>query len=211
MIELFVSAFALGVLFNVMPGAIFAESLRRGIRGGFGPALGVQVGSLLGDFVWAVLGLAGAAALFALPCIEGPLALVGAALLAWMGWQGVQDAMGPMPAFDPAAGPMLDRSAVAAGAGLSLSNPMNITYWAALGGTISALGIANPGWTSFIVFLGGFMMASVLWCFVCAGAIAWTRRFLNPLAWRLINLGCGAGLALFAVMIVWRIISNQTA
>src|SRR4028118_2062291 len=67
MIELFVSAFFLGLLFNAMPGAVFAESLRRGLRGGFGPAFAVQAGSLAGDLVWAVLGVLGAAALFPPP------------------------------------------------------------------------------------------------------------------------------------------------
>ncbi len=212
MIDLFVSAFALGVLFNAAPGSVFAESLRRGVRGGFAPALGVQVGSLLGDLVWAVLGLAGAAALFALPYVEAPLALVGAALLAWMAWQGVKDAAGPVPAFEPAAAPSsLDRSALVAGAALSLSNPMNVTYWAALGGTVTALGAANPGAAASLVFLGGFMASSVLWCFACAGAIAWTRRFVGPLAWRAINLGCAAGLAFFAGTIVWRVASGWAA
>ncbi|HZH25940.1 MAG TPA: hypothetical protein VEY95_02050 [Azospirillaceae bacterium] len=55
------------------------------------------------------------------------------------------------------------------------------------------------------------MVASVPWCFACAGAIAWTRRFVSPLAWMLVNLGGGAGLAFFAVMIVWRILSNWMA
>lgn len=34
MLSLFLSAFFLGLLFNAAPGAIFAESLRRGIKGG---------------------------------------------------------------------------------------------------------------------------------------------------------------------------------
>ncbi|MFN7194565.1 MAG: LysE family transporter, partial [Rhodospirillales bacterium] len=84
MSELFVAAFFLGLLFNVVPGAVFAETLRRGLRGGYGPAFAVQVGSLVGDFTWAVLGLAGAGALFALPHVETPLALAGAALLLWL-------------------------------------------------------------------------------------------------------------------------------
>ncbi|HBV00336.1 LysE family transporter, partial [Thalassospira lucentensis] len=69
MIELFVSAFALGFLFNAAPGAIFAESLRRGMVGGFAQAFAVQVGSLIGDLIWAVLGLLGAAAIFTLPLV----------------------------------------------------------------------------------------------------------------------------------------------
>lgn len=211
MIELFASAFALGLLFNATPGAVFAESLRRGLRGGYGAALAVQLGSLAGDLAWAVLGLLGAAAVFSLPHVETPMALAGAGFLAWTAWQALSDAFRPMPAPEgpvPAAGEpagALDRSALGAGAALSLSNPMNVTYWAALGGTVSALGVADPGWTAFAVFLGGFMASSLLWCFLCAGLVAWTRRRLGPLSWRALNLACGAGLAAAAALVLHRL------
>ena len=42
------------------------------------------------------------------------------------------------------------------------------------------------------------------WCFFCAGLIAWTRRFVGPVMWKVINFGCAAGLAYFAVLITWR-------
>lgn len=207
MLELFVSAFVLGVLFNATPGSIFAESLRRGLKGGFGSAFSVQIGSLAGDLTWAVLGLLGAATLFTLPFVEVPLALLGAALLGWMAWQAVKDGLGPAPAFEAPSGSGLDRSGLAAGAAMSLSNPMNITYWAALGGTITALGVDRPGWGAFGVFLAGFMASSVLWCFFCAGLIAWTRRHVGPTTWKFVNLGCAVGLASFAVLVVWRVVA----
>ncbi len=101
MLELSASAFALGLLFNALPGAVFAEILRQGLRGGFGPALAVQLGSLAGDFVWAVLGLLGAAALFPLPLVQVPLARLGAAFLAWLAWQALRDGLAPMPPLNP--------------------------------------------------------------------------------------------------------------
>lgn len=208
MLELFLSAFLLGLLFNAAPGAIFAESLRRGMRGGFGPAFEVQLGSLVGDFTWAVLGLAGAAALFTIPWVEKPLAMAGAALLLWVAWQSLKDAMGPMPVFEAAPAPSGQRSAFGVGAAMSLSNPFNITYWAGLGGTITALGVADPGWTAFSLFLGGFMASSLLWCFICAGFIGWTRRFVGPVAWVAINLTCAAGLAAFGGIILLRVLGG---
>lgn len=204
MTELFASAFLLGLLFNATPGAILAESLRRGLRGGFRPALEVQIGSLAGDFVWAVLGLLGAAALFTLPYVEMPLALGGAALLGWVAWQALRDGLAPMPVFDPTATKGAGRSATATGVALSLANPQNITYWAGLGGTITALGVADPGWSAFTVFLAGFMASSVLWCFLCAGTIAWTRRFIGRRTWMILNIGCALGLAYFAGLVVLR-------
>lgn len=204
MAELFLDAFLLGALFNATPGVVFAESLRRGIEGGFGPAFAVQVGSLAGDLVWAVLGLLGAAALFALPRAGTPLALAGAALLLWMAWRAARDGLTPMPERRQPPGPVVDRPALAAGAALSLSNPNNMTYWAALGGTISAMGVADPGRAAFAVFLAGFMLSSALWCVFCAWAIAGARRFVGPVAWAAIHLGCAAGLGAFGALVAWR-------
>lgn len=204
MLELFIAAAGLGLLFNATPGAIFAESLRRGLKGGYREALDVQIGSLVGDFVWAALGLLGAAALFKIAYIETPLAVAGAMLLGWLAWQTFNDGLGPVPEFNPDDSATAGRSSLAVGAAMSLSNPMNITYWAGLGGTITALGVSDPGWTAFAVFLAGFMFSSVAWCFICAGGIAATRRFVSPLLWKLVNFGCAAGLAWFAALIFAR-------
>ena len=74
--HLFISAFVLGLIFNAAPGAVFAESLRRGLHGGYSSALKVQVGSLVGDATWAILGLMGAGLLFQIPTIRTPLTLL---------------------------------------------------------------------------------------------------------------------------------------
>ena len=58
-LELLGMAFLLGFVFNATPGAVFAETIRHSLSGGYRAALSVQFGSLVGDAVWAVLGLAG--------------------------------------------------------------------------------------------------------------------------------------------------------
>lgn len=207
MIELFISAFGLGFLFNAAPGAIFVESLRRGMVGGFPQAFAVQIGSLIGDLIWAALGLLGVAAIFTLAIVKLPLAIMGAVLLGWMALQSFRDGMGDVPALS--AGVQTGRQpAFVAGAGLSLSNPLNITYWAALGGTISALGVSDPGGAAFFVFLAGFMLSSVLWCFICAAGIGWTRRYASPFVWRFLNLTCAIGLLFFAGLVLYRVLAD---
>jgi chemosensory pili system protein ChpE len=50
---LFWTAFALGLAFCAPPGAVTAETLRRGIHRGFAGALFLELGSLVGDATWA--------------------------------------------------------------------------------------------------------------------------------------------------------------
>ncbi|GAA2211343.1 hypothetical protein GCM10009850_068020 [Nonomuraea monospora] len=95
MSEIFTLALWIGLVFNAAPGAVFSESLRRGVRGGFWPAFAVQAGSLAGDAVWAVLGLAGVGALFAVPVLRVPMTVGGCLLLAWLGVTGLRDAAFP--------------------------------------------------------------------------------------------------------------------
>ncbi|MFN8759201.1 MAG: LysE family transporter [Tagaea sp.] len=204
MSELFAYAFVLGLLFNATPGAVFAATLRYGLTGGFRPALLVQVGSLVGDFVWAVLGLAGVAALFALPYVEVPLAAGGAVLLLWLAWGAWRDANAPIPAFD-ARSDASKGNALKAGVALSLSNPWNVTYWAGLSGTVAAFGSEMSRNFAMAIFLAGFMASSLLWCFVCAWFVAWARRRLSRALWRGVNVACAAGFVMLAGLVVLKL------
>jgi len=81
MTALFISAFLLGLVFNAAPGAVFAETVRQGARGGFSHAFAVQIGSLVGDAIWAVLGLVGVGLLLQLEVLRLPVGIAGAAYL----------------------------------------------------------------------------------------------------------------------------------
>src|SRR5437868_13715745 len=75
---LLASAVLLGLVFSATPGAVNAESLRRGIARGFRPALAVQLGSLMGDMVWAAVALSGMAFLVRNRPLTLLLGIVGA-------------------------------------------------------------------------------------------------------------------------------------
>lgn len=202
MTGLFLSAFGLGLIFNASPGAVFAETVRRGIAGGYFPAFYVQVGSLAGDATWAVLGLAGAGVLLQLPAVQVPLSILGAIYLAWLGLQSCFS----RPALEQKAPATqtreLDKGALASGASLSLTNPANIFYWAALGGVLGALGVAEPQPAHYVVFFAGFMTSSLLWCFACAGLVHVLHRTMSARTTMLINVACGLALIYLGVATV---------
>ena len=201
MLELFFSAMALGFFFNAAPGAIFTESLRRGLKGGFKSALYIQFGSLVGDLIWAVIGLGGAAILFEIDAIKMPMAIFGGVLLAWLAFNSFLDATKKIPSINLTL-KQDDKTELMVGAALSLSNPINITYWAGMAGTIATLGVKEPTGQAFIVFLGGFMFSSIIWCFLCAGFIGFVRKAINQTGWVLINISCGIGLAYFSIYVL---------
>src|SRR5918911_2023132 len=77
----FVVGMIMGLVFAAPPGAVTAETLRRGLRGGFGHALSVQLGSLIGDASYALVALAGLAAFLQVPLAQTLLGTLGALFL----------------------------------------------------------------------------------------------------------------------------------
>ncbi|PZO12219.1 MAG: chemotaxis protein [Leptolyngbya foveolarum] len=177
MSTLFFSAFVLGFVFNAAPGAVFAETIRQGVKGGFKPALAVQFGSLVGDALWAVLGLAGVGLLLQIDFLRFPVGIAGAIYLLWLAWDSWQEANRDL-GTQVSETVSQHRKALRSGILLSITNPQNIAYWAALGSAMGAMGIAEPVTSHYLVFFSGFMASSVLWSFVCAGIVA--QLFRRP-------------------------------
>lgn len=166
---LFLSAFVLGLIFNAAPGAVFAETVRQGARGGYRPALAVQFGSLVGDATWALLGLAGIGLLLQLDWLRIPVGIAGVLYLFYLAWDSWKTAK---QEFTVGTGDTAQKNALRSGVTLSLTNPQNVAYVAALSTSMGALGVHSPTPQDYAVFFAGLMFASVLWCFICAGIVA---------------------------------------
>jgi chemosensory pili system protein ChpE len=170
MTALFASAFLLGLVFNAAPGAVFAETIRQGARGGFRPALAVQVGSLVGDALWAALGLVGIGLLLQLQWLRWPVGVAGVLYLLWLAADSWRAASREFALDEPGATQQRNR-ALRAGVTLSVTNPQNIAYWAALGSAMGAVGVHQPTSADYGVFFAGFMVSSVVWAFFCAAVV----------------------------------------
>lgn len=166
MLTILVTAFGLGLVFNAAPGPVFAETVRRGVRGGFRPALAVQIGSLAGDAIWALLGLAGVGLLLQLQSIRTPVGIAGATYLVWLAWDSWQASTDQLATKSISR--VESRSALRSGILLSLTNPQNVGYWAALGSALGAVGVREPTFANYAAFFGGFMLSSVVWALVFA-------------------------------------------
>jgi chemosensory pili system protein ChpE len=169
MFTLFATAFFLGLIFNAAPGAVFAETVRQGARGGYKPALAVQFGSLVGDATWAILGLVGIGALLQLDWLRLPIGIAGVIYLLYLALDSWRAAKQEFTVGD---GADSGKSALRSGMLLSLTNPQNVAYWAALGSAMGAVGVHEPTMRDYAIFFAGFMTSSFVWCFVCAGIVA---------------------------------------
>jgi chemosensory pili system protein ChpE/L-lysine exporter family protein LysE/ArgO len=196
-LALFASAFALGLVFNAAPGAVFAETVRRGVRGGFRPALDVQLGSLVGDALWAVLGLAGVGLLMRLDTLRVPVAIAGIAYLLWLSLDAWRAAGREFELDDGGGGER--RGALRAGAMLSVTNPQNVAYWAAVGSALGAVGAFEPTAADHAVFFAGFMASSLLWAIVCAAAVDRVFRRVGTAWARLTYRLCAAAFLALAL------------
>jgi chemosensory pili system protein ChpE len=166
-LTLLITAFALGLVFNATPGPVFALTIRQGARGGFRLALAVQLGSLVGDVVWAVIGLVGVGLLIQLDSLRTPISIAGVTYLIWLAWEAWRASRGEFVVC--ATDEQVDRrGAFRAGAFLSLTNPQHIAYWAAMGSALAGLGVRAPTVADTAVFFLGFMTSSLVWTFLFA-------------------------------------------
>ncbi len=203
MLTIFFYALVFGFVFCLSPGAVLAETLRRGLLQGFTKALLVQFGSLVGDAVWAVIGLTGIALLMQHDAVRVPLTVVCALYLAWLGVRSLLDAWHLPEADSATAGS--GQNALAVGAAISLANPKNIVYWGALGSALSGIVGTTPSHGQTLMFFAGFMLASVLSCFLIAGLVYLLRKNASPL-WQRISYGsCGVILIYLAVLAAYGI------
>ncbi|MUG96591.1 chemotaxis protein [Scytonema sp. UIC 10036] len=141
MLALFSAALLLEFIFNAALGAVFAETIRQGTRGGFKSALAVQIGSLVGDALWALLGLAGVGLLLQLDFLRLPVGIAGVIYLLWLAWDAWQEANQEFTVKSVNMTSTDHKKALRSGVLLSVTNPQNVACWAALGSAMGAVGV----------------------------------------------------------------------
>jgi chemosensory pili system protein ChpE len=208
MLTLFVSAFVLGLIFNAAPGAVFAETVRQAARGGYGPALQVQFGSLVGDASWAALGLAGVGLLLQLDWLRTPVAIGGVLYLLYLAWDSWKAAQ---TEFEIGTGETARKDAFRSGVLLSLTNPQNVAYVAALSTSMGALGITQPTAQDYAVFFAALMLASFLWCFICAGIVARVLHGANATWTKVTYQLCALAFFVLAVSSLRELLTHSVA
>ncbi len=188
----------IAISFSAPPGPVTMETIRRGLRGGFSPALNVQLGSVIGDFLWFMIALIGLGQLAQIAVIRSALAIVGVGLLLYLGFCGIRDAF-KAAKLDHGGAIDTKQGAFRSGMAISIANPMAVGYWLSIGGTLVATGVAGQSSGQTALFVFGFVAGTFLWAFIMALVVRFGKQILHPNLFRVINFGCGAALMIFGI------------
>ncbi|MEZ4861258.1 MAG: LysE family transporter [Caldilineaceae bacterium] len=202
---LILSSMLLGIAFCAPPGVVTAEAVRRGVARGFGAALGIELGSLIGDALWAIIALVGLAFLVQNDVARLLLGIVGIYFvlrLAWNAWQDAQRGILPEARATSAGNDFFT------GAVLSIGNPWAVVFWLTVGASTVTNAVAQPQVIHLVVFFLAFMVAAALYAVVMASLIAFGRRYVNVTFFRVINGACALFLGYFGLQLCWNLLQE---
>jgi chemosensory pili system protein ChpE len=199
---LLLSTLLLGLVFSATPGAVNAESLRRGVARGFRPAFLVQLGSLVGDMVWAAVALTGTAFLVQNRPVALLLGIVGACFLLRQAFAAFRESVRERA---EEVMPGRARGDFLTGSFFSLTNPFAVAFWLGLGAGVTAT--AHTSFLATIGFFAGFFGGAIAWCVCFAVLVSLGRRWVNGPVLRALDAVAGTALSYFGIRLLWRSLS----
>jgi chemosensory pili system protein ChpE len=189
----------MAISFSAPPGPVAVETIRRGLAGGFRPALYVQLGSIIGDVTWCALALLGLAPLVQIAWVRGLLGVTGVAVLVYLGLAGLREAFGQQALVAGTISNPSHAGAFRSGLAISMANPMAVAYWLSVGGALVAAGVAGTTPAQTSAFMAGFMGGTLAWALAMAVAVRWGKQALSPVIFRWIKVGCSSALLVFGL------------
>jgi len=191
-----ITRFSIGLAFTAVPGPVTTESIRRAVAGGFW----VNLGSCIGDIIWAVLGLFGVALLLRHDAIAVTLGVMGVCLLFSLSRSAVRkssDAANETGSSNPG-------SAFRVGMMFSIANPSGIAFWSGIGtGMLAGLGSTSPMTITITILVVAYLIAGMLLSCAFVLIAVWGGRLLGDRVMRWVNLASGVALSWFAVRLAW--------
>lgn len=204
MMGLIITACFLGFAYSAAPGAVNTEALRRGLKKGFMPSFLVQIGALLGDLVWAVVGLTGVALVFHFLAVQIILGIAGVAFLLRMAWMSFLDARKPMNLTHSEK----EQRGFLTGIVFSIANPFGIAFWGGIGGGFAAQMAGMPLMDKLVFLFVGFSVGAFIWCVGISVFVAWSRQFIGEKILRGIFTLSSLAMAYFALEMLWSLIHS---
>jgi threonine/homoserine/homoserine lactone efflux protein len=184
-------------------GPVSLLCLRTSMRAGVPAGFAVGVGAATVDFLYACLGVAGAAQLLRIDALRLALGLAGAGVLFWIGGKTFRSAFRVRLGGETEDEVMSPRAALRTSLAATASNPMTIASWAAIFGAASTASMTatTSGTVALIVGIG---LGSLVWFTVLAAAGGMAGRRLGDGALHVVDAISGVGLVAFGGLLAWR-------
>ena len=198
LLPLLISGFTIAVAYTVLPGPVNTEATRRGLSHGFGSAMSIQMGSLVGDLLWAILGLTGAVVVLQRESLAMMLGLVGAGFMFSLARTAFRAAIRK----GDSAVTTTSGNGWKVGVMFSLANPAGIAFWSGVGGGMLGA-TATVGIAEVTAILGSYIIGSALCGTVLAALAGLGRRYANGPMMQWIDGVCGVALTWFGVRLLW--------
>jgi threonine/homoserine/homoserine lactone efflux protein len=191
----FAEGLAFGLILQISVGPVCVAVLHKGLTQGFRHAFAMVWGVALVDALYIVLSIIGVSAFLQLGRVRTAVGLAGVLLLAYFGIRYLRA---------PVARQQVDQTtdsllkSFTYGAGLTLTNPLTILFWAGLlGAMLSTHSFRQPG--GVILFCAGCVAATLVFLTAVALAGHSLERALTDRLLLWLNRAVGAFLLGFAV------------
>jgi len=198
----------LGIFVAAQVGPIWLLCARSSLRYGARSGLAIGAGAAIIDFVYAVLGVAGASQLVQIDVARLGLGLVGAGFLLVLGgrtmWHAMRVRLGGEAEGEVLAPAAAFRTSLAATA----SNPMTIASWAAVFSAASVGHVADHT-SGAAIMLVGILVGSFAWFAVLSTVTGRLGRRLRTTHLRIADGLAGAGISTFGGILAWRTLRAQ--
>jgi threonine/homoserine/homoserine lactone efflux protein len=198
--------FGLGFFVGAQPGPVSLLCIRSVLRGAFRAGLAIGAGAALIDLLYASLGLAGAASLLELGELRLAFGLLGAGVLAYIGYRTLWSAFRVRLGGESEAEVATPRRAFATAVAATASNPLTIATWAAIftAAGAAAVGDAAASAPAAALLLGGVALGTLTAFSLLSLLVAAVRGRFGPRLMATVDVVAGAGLLGFAGLLGWR-------
>ncbi len=202
--------FGLGFFVGAQPGPVSLLCIRSVLRGALRAGIAIGAGAALVDLLYASLGLAGAASLLEIEELRIAFGLLGAGVLAYIGYRTLWSAFRVRLGGESEAEVATPRRAFATAVAATASNPLTIATWAAIftAAGAAAVGDAAASASGAAMLLGGVALGTLTAFSLLSLLVAAVRGRFGPRLMATVDAVAGAGLLGFAGLLGWRTLDD---
>ncbi|MCL4440658.1 MAG: LysE family translocator [Firmicutes bacterium] len=204
---IFTTAFVVGFSGAMMPGPLLVAAIGESARRGFVAGPLIVLGHALLELSLVILLVLGLVSVLAGDWVKISIGIVGGIFLLYFGWTMSRDALKGRISLNLEGGGAESGSGkgmhpVAAGALLSLSNPLWIMWWATVG-LLYITQALEGGALGITSFYSGHILSDVVWYSLVSGAVAGGRRFISQKLYSGVLAVCGLFVTGLGVYFIW--------